>query len=92
MLLHTLTGSLAETSPVCSKERPVVKHLTLLEESHAGRVVLQSHLNQLGILHHCIRGHQKQLQLDLGGKFWKQGPQLLLDSVSAAKELFQVVL
>ena len=59
--LHTLTGSLVETSPVWSKDGPVVKHLTLLEESHAGRVVLQGHLHHSGILHHCIRGHQKQL-------------------------------
>ena len=70
--LYTLTGSLVETSPVWSKEGPVVKHLTLLEDSHAGRVVLQGHLHHSGILHDCIRGHQKQLQLDVGGKFWKQ--------------------
>ena len=89
---HTFTGSFVETSPEWSKEGPVVEHLTLLENSHAGRVVLQGHLHHLGILHHCIRDHQKQLQLDLGGKLWEQGPQLLLDSVSVEEKLPQVVL
>ena len=92
IVLHTLTGSLVETSPVCLKERPVVEHLTLFEDSHAGRVVLQGHLHHSKILHHCVRGNQKQLQLDLGGKFREQGPQLLLDSVSVEEKLPQVVL
>ena len=90
--LHTLTGSLVETCPVWSKERPVVEHLTLLEDRCAGRVVLQSHLHHSGILTHCVRGHQKQLQLDTGGKFWEQGAQMLLDSVSVEEKLPQVVL
>ena len=90
--LHTLTGSLVETCPVWSKEGPVVEHLTFLKESHAGSVVLKGHLQYLGILTHNVRGHQKQLQLDTGGKFREQGPQLLLDGVSVEEELPQVVL
>jgi len=50
------------------KEGPVVKHLTLLEESHAGRVVLQGHFHHSGILRHCIRTDKKQLQLDMSGE------------------------
>ena len=65
---HTLTRCLVDLCSVCPKEGPVVKHLTLLEESHAGRVVLQSHFHHSGILGHCIRTDKKQLQLDMSGE------------------------
>ena len=62
---HTLTRCLVDLCSVCLKEGIVVKHLTLLEESHAGRVVLQGHFHHSGILRHCIRADKKQLQLDM---------------------------
>jgi len=61
-------GCLLHLCSVCPKEGPVVKHLTLLEESHAGRVVLQGHFHHSGILRHCIRTDKKQLQLDMSGE------------------------
>ena len=66
--LYTLSECLLDLCPVRPKEGPVVKHFTLLEESHAGRVVLQGHFHHLGILRHCIRTDKKQLQLDMSGE------------------------
>ena len=65
---YTLSRCLLDLSPVRLKEGPVVKHFTLLEESHAGRVVLQGHFHHPGILRHCIRTNKKQLKLDMSGE------------------------
>ena len=65
---YTLNGRHLDLCPVRSKEGPVVKHFTLFEESHAGRVVLQGHFHHPGILRHCIRTDKKQLQLDMSGE------------------------
>ena len=67
-IYSTLTGCHSDLCPVCPKEGPVVKHFTVLEESHAGRVVLQGHFHHPGILRHCIRTDKKQLQLDTSGE------------------------
>ena len=66
--IATLNGHHFDLCPVRPKEGPVVKHFTLLEQSHAGRVVFQGHFHHPGILRHCIRTDKKQLQLDMSGE------------------------